>query len=427
MADPLDDVLGGTNGHRPVSLTAPTFERHGDDFTFMWRDHDVTIGVDRIREHSEGTHAEITVTVPGAEPQWGRFNLASSTTRTHFAKTLDASAPGIPWRLILERVCRDTVRAVRVGAPTVLLRPRQTTEPAFLVDPILPLDDSAVIFADGGSGKGFFVIALALAAMNGLTLPGGISFATSRPTGVLYLDWESTQADLEDRVYRLAHGLGCSADRLHYRRMERPLTDDAGALRADASRLGVGLVIVDSLAPACGPEPEGSDAVTRTMNALRAFGPTVTRAVVAHVSKAAAEQRGTSAKPFGSVFVWNLARSVWELRRSEDETNDLVVGLYHRKANGGRLHPPIGLRLAFAPDAIALEAANLSESSDLLARASLRIRAVLSPGALTTAEVADALGVSEDTAGRTLRRMSGKGVVRLPNDEGGRVRWGLLA
>lgn len=405
-------------------MLEPTVERHGDDFTFTWSPHDVVIVVSRVREHSDGAHAEVTVSLAAHEIHWSRLNLAASPTRAQLAKSLDAEAPEIPWRPMLERACSETARTIRRGSPTTPLRARQATGPMYLVEPILPLGDTAVLFADGGSGKGWLAGTLGLTTTNGLTLPTGIRFAAGRPSGVLYLDWESTQADLEDRVFLLSRGLGCDAEGLHYRRMDRALADDAAAIRADVSRLGVGLVIVDSLAPACGPEPEGADAVTRTFNMLRSLGPGVTRAVIAHVSKAAAIDRGP-AKPYGSAFVWNLARSVWEIRRSEDEPDDLVIGLYHRKANRGRLHPSIGLRFTFTSDAVSLAAADLAGAGDLMDKERLpkRVRTVLTTGALTTAELADALGKSEDTVGRTLRRMEGRGVTRLPNTHP--TKWGV--
>src|SRR3989442_2622213 len=129
--------------------------------------------------------------------------------------------------------------------------------------------------------------------------------------------------------------------------MTRALADEAPQLRADVARHGVELVIVDSLAPACGAEPEGADAAIRAMNALRSFAGT-TRLVIAHVSKLAADQPKGATRPYGSVFVRNLARSAWELRRSDEADEELVVAAYHRKRNEGRRSSPFGLTLGFA-------------------------------------------------------------------------------
>jgi hypothetical protein len=153
------------------------------------------------------------------------------------------------------------------------------------------------------------------------------------------------------------------------------------------------------------------------MNALRSLSP-ASRLVVAHVSKAAAEGFGP-ARPFGSVFIRNLARSVWEARPSEDTAgDDLLVALYHQKANGARKHPPIPLRLTFASDRVALHAADLADAPDLLARATVaqRITSAVATSPLTTEEIAEHLAVKVSTARKTLERMRKAG--RLVNTPG---------
>jgi hypothetical protein len=95
--------------------------------------------------------------------------------------------------------------------------------------------------------------------------------------------------------------------------MTRGLADDVPALQAEVSRLGVGLVIVDSLAPACGAGPK---ARMPQSGASMHSAPRPSHAPGHRPrGKAGADLRTGSARPFGSVFVQNLARSVWELRR----------------------------------------------------------------------------------------------------------------
>src|SRR5262249_55873351 len=154
------------------------------------------------------------------------------------------------------------------GSPTIVLKARPSEGPRFLVDPVLPLGDTTVLFGDGGTGKGLTAVALTLAAAAGAALPGGIKALARGP--VLYLDWESTEDDIAERLYLLGRGLGCATEGVYYRRMSRGVADEVTVLRGEASRLGVKLVVVDSFAPACGAEPEGADAAIRAMNALRA-------------------------------------------------------------------------------------------------------------------------------------------------------------
>lgn len=212
--------------------------------------------------------------------------------------------------------------------------------------------------------------------------------------------------------------------------MSRALSDDAVVIRGEISRHQIGHVIVDSLAPACGSEPEGADALIRTFNALRSFG-TVTRLVLAHMSKAAIEAKG-SAKPYGSVFAFNLSRNIWQLQRSEtdDGAGEMVIAGYHRKSNAGPLLPPLGLRFQFHTGMTTLHAHDITQTADLAAKASLayRIQSALTNGAQTAVEVAESIDAKEESVAAKLRELKGKGkVIRLPDSEYGRGRWWLPA
>jgi hypothetical protein len=186
--------------------------------------------------------------------------------------------------------------------------------------------------------KSLLAVTAAVVAGSGLGL-SGIATPTER-VRVLYLDYESCLEEHQDQLAKLMTGAGLvEPPEILYRAMTRPLAEDAAFIRTEISRYQVGLVVLDSLTPGSGAEPDGVAAAVRTLTALRSFGG-VTRLALAHVSKASAEQRTGATKPFGSVFVWNLARSVWEIRGSQDEDGDeLRMGLFHRKANGSRLQP----------------------------------------------------------------------------------------
>src|SRR5205809_607111 len=84
---------------------------------------------------------------------------------------------------------------------------------------------------DGGQGKSWLALALAVAVATGKSLPCGLR--PTRTCPVLYLDWESSEAELADRLRALLAGMGVRdyAGEVHYRRMTRGLTDDANFLR----------------------------------------------------------------------------------------------------------------------------------------------------------------------------------------------------
>lgn len=212
-------------------------------------------------------------------------------------------------------------------------------------------------------------------------------------------------------------GLTIPPGLVYYRSLSRPLASEAGALRADFARLGVQGAIIDSLIPASGEEPEGTGAAISTLNALRGFTG-VTRLAISHVSKTSAEQTRGALRPFGSVFMRNLVRSAWEIRRDEDAAPEaLHLAAFHRKHNMGPKAAPISLALRFATDsAVTVAHADLADAPDLLARAgtSTQILAALRPGAQSVAALADTLRLPPDTVRRSLNRLASRDKVHPP-------------
>jgi hypothetical protein len=125
-------------------------------------------------------------------------------------------------------------------------------------------------------------------------------------------------------------------------------------------------------------------------------------------------------------------RSGLELRRAE-ESNDpdtIELGLYHRKANDGEHHAPIGMSVMFdgRTGPVRFEPSEISEVPDLAARTTLssRLRTLLRKGASDARELAEETDSTIDTVLRTLKRMPD---VQRVNDGGtgrGQVAvWGL--
>ncbi len=407
--------------------TQPHVSRAGDEFVFVWPAHKVAIGIEHARETASGLDAEIYVssTVLG-DLHWSRLHLESLSHREALVRKLRAIDPNTPWRALLDYACRYVAAEVRAGAPVVPLAPAPLpVRERYLVEPLLPDHATTVIFGDGGAGKGWLALGVALSVATETPLPG---LMPTRSAPVLYLDWEADEHDARERLALLQAGLGLAdLGTILYRPMVRALADDAARLRAEVARHGVGLVIVDSYAPAAGPEPEGAEAATRLFNALRSLE--TTALINAHLTKAAAEQRTGSARPWGSGFVWNLARSVWEVRRPEDDDEDLVLGLFHRKANRGRLHPPLSLRFAFEDSAVRVRKHDLADEPDLVARMPLayRVHQALREGVATVEDLARALDISENAVRATLSRLRQRGqVIRLDEARGRKARWGLV-
>src|SRR5262249_22248615 len=129
---------------------------------------------------------------------------------------------------------------------------------------------------------------------------------------------------------------------------------------------------------------------------------------------------------FGSIFTWNLSRSLWEIRRDQDSAEPgLTVALTHRKNNMGEKHAPVGLRFLFGANSITPYPVDLKERPQLAPSTSLtwRIKVTLARGRMTAAAIADALSADTDTVNRLLRRLRKDNKAKDFEDG----TWGLLA
>jgi hypothetical protein len=395
----------------------PECTRSADDFLFVWPDADVRIEVTTVKEHSEGITAELAVSLGGRELHWGRLALASTPARGQLVKRLAQQHRALPWGTLVEQACRGTVRAVRQGAPALQLTGAPFTGPRFLVEPFVWHTDCSFLFADGGSGKGWLALLTAITLATGQPI-AGLRPVAGRRLSTLYLDWEASQADLDDRLHRLGRGLGFSTANLPIYRlaMDRPLAQDLVRVRAETVRCQAGLLIVDSWMPACGAGRDGAgfDTAVAAFAALRGLGRPAL--AIAHLSKTMADQK-SAGRIYGSVFNGNLSRNVWEVKRSDDsDAGAMLLGCYHSKVNDVAKRKPFGVRVGFDGDAgpVTIAGCPLREGGpDLLAKLPLpaRLLTALTSGALTAAALAEETGVSEDTVGRTLRRLGEQGKV----------------
>jgi len=437
-----DDVVGrggdgaavnslGREDLAPAEPGPATCARQGDDFTFTWPAESIMIAVTTVKEHSDGFTAELAVSLRGHELHWGRVGLASTPGRLALAKRLAVQHRPLAWGTVIEHACRETVRALREGAPAARLTARSFTGPRFLIEPFVWHSDVSFLFADGGSGKGWVALTTAIVASTGQAI-AGIHPCASRPLRVLYLDWESSQDDLDDRLARLGLGLRLdTADLPIYRLgMDRPLAADLVRVRTECARVRAELLILDSWMPACGVsrDSSGLDTAVSTFQAVRSLGRPAL--AIAHLSKAMADQKG-AARIYGSVFNHNLSRNVWEVKRAEDgEPGTMLLGCYHTKVNEAPKRKPFGLAFTFdgeqGPVTVSRSELLREAGPDLLDKLSLpaRVVAMLATGALTLEEMAEHTKASEDTLGRTVLRLADKGkVVRLGETKP--YRWGL--
>lgn len=401
--------------------TGPQLIREGVDLALAWP-RGVRFDLTNIRDGRDGVRGELTVTQDGRRLSWSTFALSSVQAREALRKKLEAAAPGPPWADYLEDVAYRLTHAAREGEPLVTLTgvvssPTRELLPGFLYE-----GDATQIFADGDTGKSLVALTIAAAVQSGAALPFGLK--PSRAAAAAYLDWETSRDTLEGRLARIAAGLGIDVPAITYKRMTRPLVDEAAALAAEFARRGIGLVIVDSMmfAVAGGDGAAFHEPITAFYNALRLFAPAATL-VLNHVTGADARGNGP-ARPFGGAFAWNGPRLVWEAKRDQDVTDATAIGFTCRKANNLPRKPePFGLRFVPGADTITVFPYNLAEASPGVVTGNLawRIRLRLADGPRTAAELAEELDADVAAVRKALQREKQRDRVVLLESN----RWGL--
>ncbi len=425
-----DDFIA--SGHTETDLTdlprrplgPPPVQRAGFDLSVAWPDG-VRFDLTAIRDGRDGIRGELTVTRGERRLSWGGISLSSTQGREALRKKLDSTAPGPPWGDYLEDVSWRLTQAARQGEPLVTLTGKATSPTRELMPGLLYEGEPTQVMGDGDTGKSITALGVAAAIHAGVSLPNGLKPA--RPTPAAVLDWETNRDTVEERLALLAAGLGIDPPPVLYKRMTRPLVDEAPALAAEFARRGIGLVVIDSKMFAVGAvEGAFHEPITAFYNALRLFAPAA--ALVLNHITAADARSGAPARPFGGAFAFNGPRLIWEAKRDHDVTDATAIVFTCRKANNLARRPaPFGLRFQPGEGTITISPFDLAEAApQTLAGASLpqRVRLALTGGALTIAELAEHLSGDENTVGRIVRRLRDKGQLTQVGDARP-YRWGL--
>jgi len=386
---------------------SPVVKRLGDEIYVSWPGH-LTVQFGHFLDGRWGLMAEVSV-LSGelGELGWGQVLLISNESRGKFTKRLDKDVAAL-----FDRACREAVALYR--RPPEWQRITPTTQGAvpWLWTDWIPANQTTVLYGDGDSGKSLLALSLALCALAKLPLAGEWPIAYME--SVLYVDYESTAEEHSHRLALLARALEVpTVEGLHHLQAARPLPELGEFIRAQQQRTKAGLVILDSLGAACAGEPESALAAISALNTLRQLGPTCTRLVLAHVSKADAAQSGTARKAYGSVYVRNLPRANVEVRRNEAEIGGLGITLRVEKNNLLHHKPaPIGLTLAVTDDGMAWQRAAPSGGAGNLRSRLLGALPVAADDARTVKSLADSLHADPKTLQRTLERMADDNLAR---------------
>jgi KaiC/GvpD/RAD55 family RecA-like ATPase len=412
----------------PVTTTA-TCQQHRDGYlvAIPFAEGQAMFNFQGLRMMRREIHAEVEVWlggVPGLpkEHYWGRLNLGSTSNRQVYCRELKGSLGDRGWpQLLMQAIMM--ARAMYLEEDTAM--PFEDIPPSrdeYLLSPFLPKDRPTMIFGDGGSGKSFLALKMALCVATGAGFMEGFDTPLG-PEKVLYVDWEADAATLKRRMDRVVAGAGVSWPKgmFYYWEAEgRALHDQIDAIERRIKKEGITFVIIDSAAAALGGPATDDDLVGAFFNSLARLG--CTSLIIAHITK---DQKDKT-KPFGSTMWHNRARCTWFVTSSlESDDTELGVGMVHRKQNDGKLlRHPIGVNVTFEDPTgpIRIGAGPAAEWLDEHQPLATRIEQGLArKGFMTIQALAEELGKGEPTIRATLSRMKKKGVVR---DSGG-GKWTL--
>lgn len=406
-------------------MTVPNLRVNTGIYELVWDQEQVAIRIDRLHENSgSSVTGEILVKtlLPGTPPHLhqARLNLTSTQARRTVVKHLGERLPDPDWATIIEQACVLVLQSYREGEPVIAVSDvPDRSRPRHRLGPLLVEGHPNMIFGAGGIGKSLLAQYFAVLVSTGHQHNG----LSPIPGNVLFLDYETSPEELKERVVAIEAGLGETGfSNVQYRFCVQPIANDIELIQRIVSEKEIEFVVVDSMGPACGADPSDPAAVIGYFSALRSLR--VTTLTLDHVAKNAA-----TPTPYGSVYKTNLCRSVFELRKDQEPGEDTMrLGLFHRKANFGKLIPPMGLVANFTPDTIAFSTCPVRDIPALAEGMSIkeRIRNLLvDAGTLTVGEIAEELDKPADTIRKIVNRY--KGNVFTRTTDGPDARWAALS
>lgn len=377
-------------------------------YRFTWQSEKVTALVSHLHQHRDGrVSAEVRVSLLEAAnnhvAQRQFSNIQGDRGLKDFRSTLEEVYNGIQWQTIVEQLAVYTVERLRQGEPatevvTAIEDPLQE-DVRYLLAPLLLEHKPVMLYGEGGSGK-TQLAALTLVCVSLPWYNNALGLTTAERSNCLVLDWENEVTDWRRLVNSICRGMELPNVAFWHRRCVQPLADDMEAVQNMVAEHQIGYIIMDSLGEAAGG---GDGNLSENQSALRFFHSLrglerVTPFLIHHTSKT---QEGHKT-PYGSVYFFNMARSVWEIKaQREPGSPRLDIGLFHRKANFSQFSHPLSYRLQYSAGGIAIHRSEVAEMFEDQLTETGRLKSLLRHGSKTVAQIMEETGKT-DTAVRSL-------------------------
>lgn len=185
----------------------------------------------------------------------------------------------------------------------------------WLMEPLFAAGRGHAVYAEAKAGKSWIVLAACCALATGRPF---LNRPASEPIDVLYLDYEMTAADLQDRLEQFGYGPSDDLSRLHYALLpniddlDDPTGEGGSQVHDMAIACGAQLVVIDTTSRAVGGEENEAGTYRNlyktTLGMLKAAGIAVVR--LDHTGKDVTKgMRGSSAKAADVDVVVHLKQS----------------------------------------------------------------------------------------------------------------------
>ena len=216
----------------------------------------------------------------------------------------------------------------------------------WLLTGAIPRNYPTIIYGDGGTGKSYTTLFIAIQAARGNQTFCGLKFS-ERQFKVLYLDFELDSSEFQRRASKICNGLDLDKlpDNIFYSEAKKPLPKLLRELKEFIKENNIDLIVIDSFTVS-GVDAMNENKVIKVLNKLKSMD--VTTLIIDHQSKS--NFGGNS--PYGSVFKTNLVRSLFHITSKPEDINTTRITMEHNKSNFGHKIEALSFNLKLEEDKI---------------------------------------------------------------------------
>jgi len=348
-----------------------------------------------------------------------RVEITSGSNQATLAGALDKQfnpdkAYKINWSAMVSQVCAAVTEILQKQSTEIELPEEvEDTEAEYLFAPFIEQESLGIFFGDGGSGKSYLALYLALILGCGGNF---LDFNSAGGYRTWYLDYERNKKVFDKRLKRLRSPLGISHEEtrkyLAYKKMANaPIHTQIKNIKETVKREGFNFLVIDSALGAAGGKPEDADNAKNLCQALKSL--TIPSLLIAHINRA-----GDQYKPFGSGYWHNEATNTWNIQsKTEEEVGISHIGIFHRKHNTDTKMLPIGAKMEFKDGVTLITREKPVDFVDQLP-VKIQILELLKNGPQTAKELHEIIGGSKDAIYQATSRLKAdKKIDKLSSDK----------